>query len=173
MLLPPKKAAPFENIGVSTPHDRNLPTENDEVPGGGALGLRRRSAIDRWGLGGCTYRRQQVPDETDESRWMGGDQREVTGGWCLVDVIDGGGYLLITNQLLLICNKLETPTTSHRCLKKKVHLVFQVYIYIYSNLCFFHAFVTNEMGLSVLFLYELVFILPGDVMHIEGGYAKK
>lgn len=46
-------------------------------------------------------------------------------------------------------------------------------IYIYLNLCFFHAFVTNEMGLSVLFLYELVFILPGDVMHIEGGYAKK
>jgi len=43
----------------------------------------------------------------------------------------------------------------------------------FPGICFFHAFVTNEMGLSVLFLYELVFILPGDVMHIEGGYAKK
>ena len=169
MLLPPpkKNGTIFKNIGVNSPR-----RSNDEVPGGGALGLRRRSAIDRWGLGGRTYRRQQVPDETDESRWMGGDQ---TGENPVVDVfadvIDGGGYLLITNQLLLICNKLETPTTSHRCLKKKVHLVFQVYIYL--NLCFFHAFVTNEMGLSVLFLYELVFILPGDVMHIEGGYAKK
>lgn len=61
---------------------------------------------------------------------MGGDQTgENPVVDVFVDVIDGGCYLLIANQLLLICNKLETPTTSHRCLKKKVHLVFQVYVF--------------------------------------------
>lgn len=85
----------------------------------------------------------------------------------VVDVIDGEGYLLMTNQLLLICDKLETPIDNQpQVPKEKGTLGFP-------GICFFHAFVTNEMGLSVLFLYELVFILPGDVMHIEGGYAKK
>ena len=176
MLLSPQKkiGTIWKTSGFQLPHPPKQ-TPN-EVPGGGALGLRRRSAIDGWGFGGCTYRRQQVPRRFDrrETRvpWEGdrpGRFNPVVDGPCWCHWMVGATWKNDQPCCYYICNKLETPTTSHRCLKKKVHLVFQVYL----NLCFFHAFVTNEMGLSVLFLYELVFILPGDVMHIEGGYAKK
>lgn len=116
---PPKKTAPFSKTSgcqlpatfkrTRFPAAAHLVCDEDQQLTAEALEA-ARIAVNK-----CPTR----PTSRDE--WEG-TKREVTGGWCLVDVIDGEGYLLITNQLLLICNKLETPTTSHRWLKKKVHL---------------------------------------------------
>lgn len=105
---PPKKTAPFSKTSgcqlpatfkrTRFPAAAHLVCDEDQQLTAEALEA-ARIAVNK-----CPTR----PTSRDE--WEG-TKREVTGGWCLVDVIDGEGYLLITNQLLLICNKLETPTT--------------------------------------------------------------